>query len=232
MEQISNYGTMANVFVIFAVSFSLAYLFCTYIFKSVGMFHLAKRWNLQSAVLAWIPVVNNIYLGYMADKLNAKDDKKSHNKMWLIVSTAVNLVFILLSIILLVIMALAKSTIVTVMLIVLHIIIGIIYLASYTAFLAFKFVSLYVVFKFSSHKYRVLYLVLAIIFRLEWLFLFITRTGSDVPYEQAEDTYSAPQQNSSVQYVSVEVNNVEPEPINSDEQTPPKDDKPNPFEEV
>ena len=100
----------------------------------------------------------------------------------------------------------------------------------------FRFIALYAVFSECSPKYKVLYIILTILFKLDWLFLFIARNGSEVPLPSDDvPYYSAPTAPPEPQYVSVSVDAIEVDekPELTDEVKPQEsDNKPNPFEEV
>lgn len=232
-----NMANLSTAMMLLASTFSLAYLFCTYVFKSIGIFQIAKRWNLQNPVLAWIPIVNNCYMGYVADKLKAKKGKKTHYKILLIISTVANALLTFFAIILGVVAYLSKSDMVATILAVIFIFSILLFSVAIIAVEVFRFIALYAVFSECSPKYKVLYIILTILFKLDWLFLFIARNGSEVPLPNDDVPYYS-EPTAEPQYVSVSVDAVEVnEKTNpTDEEKPQEeqnnDNKPNPFEEV
>lgn len=151
----------------------------------------------------------------------------------LIIATSVNVALILFTIILGVVAYLSKSEMVATILAIIFVLSMIIFSSAIIVVEVFRFIALYAVFSECSPKYKVLYIVLTILFKLDWLFLFIARNGSEVPLP-SEDVpyYSAPTAEPQYVSVSVDTSNVNENPNPTDEVKPQDSDKSNPFEEV
>lgn len=174
-----------------AATFLMAFAFCKYIFNSVGLFTIAKNRGKNNGILAWIPFVNICYAGYIADDINKKSGKKSINKVMLIITTAINAAFVAFLLILLSSIGASAgmssydfATNPDAAMQYIPAFAGIMLLSFFVSIVSvvqfvFFNISMYVIYKNCCNKYRVVFTVLTVIFKLNWIFVFISRHGGD-----------------------------------------------------
>lgn len=181
-----------------------------YVMSSIGLYTIAKNRGYDKAFLAWIPIANLYLIGAIADNINACYNKTTKNRIVLIVFYIITNIF---STIASMMSSFSEewmyiddfenyiaSVIGTVVLP--YIILMIISLV----FAIIRFSVLYKIYQDLSASSGVLWLILTILFQLDWLALFVLRNkpSSSVEYfnenirkqqeyQQNADVYQQPQ---------------------------------------
>ena len=75
---INNIDSEVLMFIMILASALLVMLILDYIFSSLAVYRLIKNRNLDNAVLAWIPLVGEIFIGKVYDNINEKQGKKTN----------------------------------------------------------------------------------------------------------------------------------------------------------
>lgn len=155
-------GGILAIFLIFYVAY-LAFAIACYIFRSLGLYAIAKRRGMYSPWLAWIPVGNLWILGSISDQYQylAKGKVKKRRKVMLGLSVATLLLSLPVGIISGVMTAMGESALLGGMLLVLSIIamaaLGI-------TNVVFYYIALYDLYCSCAKSDGTLYLILSILF--------------------------------------------------------------------
>ncbi|MBQ4100660.1 MAG: hypothetical protein IJC83_03845, partial [Oscillospiraceae bacterium] len=89
----------SGLFVLIFLAFFWLIVLLTYIIKSIGVFKISKKQGTSHPILAWIPIINICYFGFIADKIKTENGKRAHNKLALVISTIISVILFILTVV-------------------------------------------------------------------------------------------------------------------------------------
>ena len=145
----------------------------SYVFRSLGVYTLAKRRGIENYGLAWVPVADSWIIGSLADdyemRVNGKESRLRHWLLWLMIGGTV---LIVIATVLIIVTSIAGATSYSgyhgayVALMIISVFALVLASGALIAWNVFNYIALYKIYKSCLPDYSVMFTVLSVLFNV------------------------------------------------------------------